>query len=389
MRRGPTIQAISLISPLAMSFSAHREPLLAGRCGLSDRRALLSGEMVAVGSLPAEPPPLPDALADWDSRSNRFVAALLEPLLEPIRVAIDRWGADRLGVVIGCTTSGIADSEPCYASFGSEGRWPTKYRYARQELGDPARFAAHATGARGPRYVVSTACTSGAKALVSAAHLLEAGLCDAVLCGGVDTLCGLTLNGFAALEAISRGPCLPFSRNRSGISLGEGGALFLLDGQPGALRLAGWGESCDAYHFSAPDPEGTGAELAIRMALSAAGIAAGDIGYINLHGTGTPLNDRAEALVTDRLFGADVACGSTKGMTGHMLGAAGACEAAFVAIGLQRRTLPPHLWDGVADPELPPISLVQDPGQNCDSRHMMTCSYAFGGNNCALVLARE
>jgi 3-oxoacyl-[acyl-carrier-protein] synthase-1 len=210
-----------------------------------------------------------------------------------------------------------------------------------------------------------------------------------VLCGGVDTLCGLTLNGFAALEAISRGPCLPFSRNRSGISLGEGGALFLLDGQPGALRLAGWGESCDAYHFSAPDPEGTGAELAIRMALSAAGIAAGDIGYINLHGTGTPLNDRAEALVTDRLFGADVACGSTKGMTGHMLGAAGACEAAFVAIGLQRRTLPPHLWDGVADPELPPISLVQDAGQHCDSRHMMTCSYAFGGNNCALVLARE
>ncbi len=210
-----------------------------------------------------------------------------------------------------------------------------------------------------------------------------------MLCGGVDTLCELTLNGFAALEAISGGPCLPFSRNRSGISLGEGGALFLLDRQPGELRLAGWGENCDAYHLSAPDPEGTGAELALRAALDLAGIETGAIGYINLHGTGTRLNDRTEAEVTWRLFGPDVACGSTKGMTGHMLGAAGACEAAFVAMGLQQGTLPPHLWDGVADPELPPIGLVQQAGQKCRAQYMMSCSYAFGGNNCALVLARE
>lgn len=387
--RPPTIQSISLISPLAMSFQAHREPLLAGHCGLGERRALLGGELVAVGSLPAEPPALPDTLAGWDSRSNRLVAALLDPLMEPIRVAIERWGAARLGVVIGCTTSGIADSEPCYAAFAREGAWPEHYRYARQELGDPARFAAHATGARGPCYVVSTACTSGAKALVSAAHLLEAGLCDAVLCGGIDTLCGLTLNGFAALESISSGPCLPFSRNRSGISIGEGGALFLLDREPGELRLAGWGESCDAYHLSAPDPKGAGAELAMRAALDGSGIAARDIGYINLHGTGTKLNDRAEALVTHRVFGDGIACGSTKGMTGHMLGAAGACEAAFVAIGLQQGALPPHVWDGVADPELPSIGLVPRAGQPCRAQYMMSCSYAFGGNNCALVLARQ
>ena len=151
----------------------------------------------------------------------------------------------------------------------------------------------------------------------------------------------------------------------------------------------GWGESCDAYHFSAPDPQGTGAELAIGAALDTAGIDPRDIGYINLHGTGTTLNDRAEALVTHRLFGADVACGSTKGMTGHMLGAAGACEAAFVAIGLQHGTVPPHVWDGVADPELPSINLVPRAGQSCAARYMMSSSYAFGGNNCALVLARE
>lgn len=383
-----SIQAISLISPLAMSYAAHVAPLLAGHCGLTAQRTLVSGDRVAVGALPAEPPCLPEALADWDSRSNRLLAALLEPLAEPLQAAIARWGAARISVVIGCTTSGIADSEPAYGAFEHDGAWPASFRYARQELGDPARFAAHVSGAAGPSYVVSTACTSGAKAMVSAALLLEAGLCDAVLCGGIDTLCNLTLNGFAALEAVSVGPCLPFSRNRSGISIGEGGALFVLDREPGALRLAGWGESCDAYHLSAPDPEGAGAELAIRAALDAVGIASSDIGYINLHGTGTTLNDRVEAQVTQRLFG-DAACGSTKGMTGHMLGAAGACEAAFVAIALQRGTLPPHLWDGAADPELPPIGLVRQAGQRCGSRHMMSCSYAFGGNNCALVLARE
>jgi 3-oxoacyl-[acyl-carrier-protein] synthase-1 len=383
-----TIRAITLISPLAMGYAAHQQPLLAGRCGLTSRRTLVAGEQVAVGALPAEPEPLHDALAAWDSRSNRLLAALLAPLSEPLQGAIARWGAARVGVVIGCTTSGIADSEPAYGAFERDAAWPASFRYDRQELGDPARFAAHVSGAAGPSYVVSTACTSGAKAMVSAALLLEAGLCDAVLCGGIDTLCGLTLNGFAALEAVSPGPCLPFSRNRSGISIGEGGALFLLDREPGALRLAGWGESCDAYHLSAPDPEGVGAELAIRAALDAVGLAPGEIGYINLHGTGTALNDQVEAQVTHRLFG-DAACGSTKGMTGHMLGAAGACEAAFVAIALQRGILPPHLWDGVADPELPPIGLVPQAGQRCASRYMMSCSYAFGGNNCALVLARE
>lgn len=389
MRHGPSIQAISLISPLGMSFGAHHEPLMAGRHGLGAIRELIGGDVVAFGELPAEPPRLPEGLADWDSRSNRFVAALLEPLLEPIRTAIDRWGAGRVGVVIGSSTSGIADSEPCYRAYVTTGGWPDDYRYARQELGDPALFAARVTGAAGPCYVVSTACTSGAKALVSAACLLEADVCDAVLCGGADTLCHLTLNGFATLELISERPCLPFSRHRSGLTLGEGGALFLLDREPAELRLAGWGESCDAHHFTAPDPDGAGAELAIRAALDAAGIDAHGVGYINLHGTGTRLNDRVEAEVTHRVFGAEVACGSTKGMTGHMLGAAGACEAAFVALGLRSSAVPPHLWDGAADPELPPLALVPRGGEPCRSRYMMSCSYAFGGNNCALVLARE
>lgn len=389
MSLGATIRAISLISPLGMSFAAHREPLLLGRCGIQATRTLLGGERVAVGALPAEPPDLPEDFAGWDSRSNRLVAALLEPLLGRIAAATERFGAARIGVVIGSSTSGIADNEPHYRTFANEGAWPASYSYARQELGDPARFAAQMTGAAGPCYGISTACTSGAKALVSAARLLAADLCDVVLCGGVDTLCGLTLNGFAALEALSATPCLPFSRNRSGITIGEGGALFLLDRAPGELRLAGWGETCDAYHLSAPDPEGRGADLAIRTALDTAGIGPSEIGYINLHGTGTRLNDRAEAQVTRRLFGERTACGSTKGMTGHMLGAAGACEAAFVALCLQQGRLPPHVWDGVSDPELARINLVEEQGVRCSDRYMMSTSYAFGGNNCVLILARE
>ncbi|MDO9126986.1 MAG: beta-ketoacyl synthase N-terminal-like domain-containing protein, partial [Parvibaculum sp.] len=236
---------------------------------------------------------------------------------------------------------------------------------------------------------VSTACTSGGKAMVSAARLLQAGLCDAVVTGGVDTLCGLTLNGFSVLDSISAMRCNPFSVNRDGINIGDGGALFLLTRREAGIRIAGWGESSDAHHLSAPDPEGGGAELAIEQALAHAGIEAGDIAYLNLHGTATRLNDAMEAQVTHRIFGSDLPCSSTKALTGHMLGAAGSCEAAFVAMALARGEVPPHLWDGEADPDLPPLHLADRIGERAGGRYMMSCSYAFGGNNLALILARD
>lgn len=389
MTAAATIQAMSVISPLGMTAAAHVEPLRVGHSGLTGSYPRLGGAPVTVGRLPDEPPPLPDGLEAWESRNNRLLAALMAPLEHALANAIERHGAERVGIVLGITTSGIADSEPHYRHFAETGAWPDDYCYARQELGDPALFAAELTGASGPAYVVSTACTSGAKAMVSAARLLEAGICDSVLCGGLDTLCALTINGFAALEALSATACLPFSRNRSGISIGEGGALFILDREPGALRLAGWGESCDAHHLSAPDPEGNGAAAAIGEALERAGIAAADIGYVNLHGTGTKLNDRAESWVIERVLGVSVPCSSTKGATGHILGGAGGCEAAFVALGLEFGFLPVHVWDGEADTELASINLVQREAVRAKSNHMMSCSYAFGGNNCVLILACE
>lgn len=389
MTSAATIRAMSVISPLGMTAAAHIEPLRSGHSGLTGRYPRLDGAPVAVGRLPEEPPRPAAGLEAWDSRNNRLLAALVAPLTDAIASAIERHGALRVGIVLGVTTSGIADSEPHYRGFADTGAWPAAYRYARQELGDPAAFAARLTGIGGPAYVVSTACTSGAKAMVSAAMLLEAGICDCVLCGGLDTLSALTINGFGALEALSMTPCLPFSRNRCGISIGEGGALFILDREPGALRLSGWGESCDAYHPSAPDPDGKGAAIAIGEALGRARIGAGDIDYVNLHGTGTRLNDQVESRVIERVLGVAVPCSSTKGATGHILGGAGACEAAFVALSLAHGFLPRHVWDGEADAELASINLVQREAARARFNHMMSCSYAFGGSNCVLVLARD
>ena len=219
--------------------------------------------------------------------------------------------------------------------------------------------------------------------------MIAAGLSDMVVCGGVDTLCDLTLNGFASLEALSGKVSNPLSVNRDGINLGEGIALFVLSAQPSAWRVAGWGESSDAYHISAPDPAGSGAELAARKALNAAGVSARDIGYVHLHGTGTRLNDQMEAGVMSRLFGDDVPVSSTKPMTGHTLAAAGACQAAFCLMGMERGRLPPHLWDGHADPDLAPLRLAAVGETAPGLRYCYSASYAFGGNNAALILARE
>ncbi len=218
--------------------------------------------------------------------------------------------------------------------------------------------------------------------------MIEADICDVAIAGGVDAISPLTLNGFAALESLSERVCNPFSVNRRGINLGEGGALFVLSSRPSPIRLAGSGESADAYHISAPDPEGRGAQAAMLQALEQSECRPEDIGYLNLHGTATRLNDLMEAQAVSRVFGADLPCSSTKPMTGHMLGAAGACEAAFTIMALQSGRLPAHVWDGEWDEALAPIRLVAANGENKDIRRAMSCSYAFGGNNVALILEK-
>lgn len=361
----------------------------ADKVGLDGRAELNDGRSVPVGRLGFELAALPQALCGWEGRNNRLVHYCLTPLLPEIDRAAARFGSHRIGVVIGTSTSGIESSEAALRERVDTGAWPEGYRFERQELGDPSAFIAAAIGAEGPYYSISTACTSGAKALASAARLIRLGLCDVVVAGGVDTLCGLTLNGFSVLDSIASERCNPFSVNRSGINIGEGGALFVVTREAAEIRLVGWGESADAHHLSAPDPEGAGAKRAIEQALHRAGIGASDISYLNLHGTATRLNDAMEARVTHEIFGSELPCSSTKGLTGHMLGAAGSSEAAFVAMALISGKAPPHVWDGEVDPALAALHLADRIGEPVARRYMMSCSYAFGGNNAALILARE
>lgn len=357
---------------------------------------LLAGDtsgMHDVGAVPGPLPDVPPALADLDCRNNQLAWLAYEQIAASVDRVRARFGAERVGVVVGTSTSGVAAAEAAFRELASAGRLAASFRLGQLEHGGLADFIARVSGATGPGYTISTACSSGAKSLASARALLELGLCDAVIAGGVDSLCQLTVNGFASLQAVATGLTNPMSRHRNGLTLGEGAALFLLTRDPGGVQLAGAGESSDAHHMSAPEPSGRGIETCMRAALDDAGLTPADIAYLNLHGTGTLLNDAVESRVVDRIFGDRVPCSSTKPLVGHTLGASGALEAAFCWMILRRRRaddllLPPHRWDGERDPELPALALTTD-----DARvgapapaAVMSNSFGFGGSNCSLIL---
>jgi 3-oxoacyl-[acyl-carrier-protein] synthase-1 len=338
-------------------------------------------------------PPIPSALRAYDCRNNRLLLAALRQIEPSVSQAIQCHGPERVAVVIGTSTSGIAEGEQAVAALHDTGRLPEPYHYKQQELGAAAEFLARYLQIRGPAFVVSTTCSSGANALAAARRLLRLGVCDAVVAGGADALCRTTLKGFAALETVAKTRCNPFGRNRDGILLGEGAALFLMSREPGPVALLGVGASADAYHISAPRPDGTGAFEAMRGALRDAGLSAGAVDYINLHGTGTRQNDAMESLAVERLFGGATPCGSSKGATGHCLGAAGAIEAGFCWLALSgenpRHYLPPHVWDGAADPALPPLAFVKAGDRRVNPlEYCLSNSFAFGGNNVSLVIGR-
>ncbi len=369
--------------------------LFAGsRAGLVRHDDLIPDRAVRVGTVSGSLPAVPDRLSRFDCRNNRLALAVLEEIGPDVRAAIRRHGAERIAVIMGTSTSGLAEGEQALKERLDLGAWPKHFSYSQQELGNLAAFVADYLGLSGPAYTIATACSSSGKVFASAHRLIQMGLCDAALVGGVDTLCRLTLNGFHALEALAADYCNPFSRNRDGINIGEGAAIFLLSREPARVALLGVGESSDAYHVSAPDPEGTGAIRAMELALGAAGLPATAIDYVNLHGTATPLNDAMEGRAASALFAENVLCSSTKAMTGHMLGAAGAGEAAFLWLTLDPDfsdgALPPHLWDGEADPAIPPIDLVQPATRIAPKRRsaMLSNSFAFGGSNVAVVLGR-
>jgi 3-oxoacyl-[acyl-carrier-protein] synthase-1 len=364
------------------------------RSALMPRDDLIPGATAWVGAVTTPLPAVPAALQHFDCRNNRLALAALAEIAPEIEAARRRYGGNRIAVILGTSTSGIAEGEAAIAERMATGAWPGDFSYSRQEPGNLSAFVAAHLDFGGPAYTIHSACSSSGKAFAAAQRLIAAGLCDAALVGGADSICGLTLNGFHALEALSPTPCNPFSVHRNGTSIGEGAALFLLEPGAGPVALLGAGESSDAHHVSAPDPSGAGARLAISRAIAAAGLDAGEIGYVNLHGTATPLNDVTEGEVVAGLFGSATPCSSTKGLTGHTLGAAAATEAAFLWLALSPDygdlRLPPHLWDGAADPAIPALRFVA-PGDRLQAKGpvaMLSNSFAFGGSNVALVLGR-
>ncbi|MCI1003461.1 beta-ketoacyl-ACP synthase [Herbaspirillum sp. C7C8] len=392
------LNALGMVCPLGGTHETIRARLLAGQSGLRDdaRHVDANGTPLALGAV-SEDTLLPEdghlPLRER-SRNNRLALAALQPIRAQVDAAIARHGAERIGIVLGTSTSGIAEGEAAFAARASSGSFPPGYHYGQQELGSPATALQLTLGTTGPAYVQSSACASSGKAIASAARLLNMGLCDAVLCGGVDSLCDFTIAGFTALESVSTQRCNPLSLHRQGINIGEAAALFLLTREPAPVQLSGWGESSDAYHISAPDPRGRGAQLAISQALRRAGLRADQIDYINLHGTATAQNDAMESHVIETLFGLAVPVSSTKPFTGHTLGAASAVEAGLCWLLMQDGNpdglLPPHLWDGVPDPALPPLAPVAI-GQALGRplRHVLSNSFAFGGSNVALVFSRR
>ena len=361
--------------------------------GLVREQGWLPGRDARVGRVPGELPAPPPARREDDSRAARVILAALEEIRDEVEAAIARFGPARVGVVLGTSTSGIEAGERAVAELARTGALPPAFRYRAQEMGRPALFLADVLGLRGPAFTVSTACTSSGKAVAAARNLLRLGLCDAVVTGGADSLCRLTVNGFAALGAATDGLCNPMSVNRAGINIGEGAALFLLTREPAEVALLGVGEASDAHHISAPDPAGLGAETALRRALAEAGLDPDRVGgYLNLHATATPKNDEMESRVVARVL-PGIPCSGTKPLSGHALGASAALELAFCWLTLHPafnpgRLLPPHRWDGQADPELPALNLVAEGDRLVRDGVCISSSFAFGGSNLALVAGR-
>lgn len=354
---------------------------------------LNDGKPTVVGKVAGELPEIPSEQAEYATRNNQLALSAVNQIKDSIEQAKSQFGADRIAVVIGTSTSGISDGETAFKHKLEHDSFPEDFHYSKQELNNTSEFVSQHCALTGPSYAISTACSSSGRVFVTAQRLLDSGMADAVLVGGVDTLCKLTLNGFHGLEALSTTHCKPFSASRDGINIGEAAAFMLLSKtKPTAtnttqstsnIALLGYGDSSDAHHISAPHPEGNGAEQAMRKALDSAQLRAEDIGYINAHGTATPLNDSMESKAIHRIFANKVPVSSTKPLTGHTLGAASAIEAA-IAWHILKYDLPLPLQKCQYKAEDIEIDLVNC-SQKLKVKNILSNSFAFGGNNISLI----
>jgi 3-oxoacyl-[acyl-carrier-protein] synthase-1 len=386
------ITAYSIVNCLGAGSQAVLDALFEKRSGLAPCDFETVEVKTHVGRVAGlEGTPVRDELGRYDCRNNRLaqIGLELDGFAAAVAAARERYGAARIGVFVGTSTSGILETELAYRRRDpGTGALPPDYRY--QETHNTyslADFVRRYLELGGPAFVISSACSSTAKVFGNAARMIAAGLCDAAVVGGVDSLCLTTLYGFHSLELTSSGPCRPFDTARDGISIGEGAGFALLekvDGARAAALLLGIGESSDAHHMSTPHPEGVGAKLAMERALRSAGLSPADIDYVNLHGTGTRTNDAAEDCAVWQMFNGTTPCSSTKGATGHLLGAAGITEAIISILAIGNDLMPGSAHTREIDPALRSNYLLNN--REARVRRAISNSFGFGGSNCSLVL---
>lgn len=386
------ITAYTATSALGRGLAAHTRALRERRSGLAPNdftRIPLACSIGRVAGL--EELELPREFVRHDCRNNRLAWLGLgaDGFHAAAQASIDRHGAERVALVVGTSTASIGATEEAYRSL-EDGRLPAPFRepalHTPHSLG---LFLAAVFGAQGPCLSVATACSSSARIFAKAERLIRLGIADAVIVAGVDTLCDSVLFGFNALELVSPQPCRPFDLARCGISIGEAAGFALLERDADAEhpRFAGYGESSDAHHMSTPHPDGLGARLALADALARAGRDAGDIDYINLHGTATPKNDEAEAAVVVDLFPATTRASSTKGWTGHALGAAGILESVLTLIAIEDGFVPGTLNSESTEPRWAAHLALANEERRIDVA--LSNSFGFGGSNCSLVFERS
>jgi 3-oxoacyl-[acyl-carrier-protein] synthase-1 len=401
-RKMPTIiplpiTAFSTITNCGVGNEALYRGLLSGQTALK-KPALLSVDFPAyTGEVDAHLLPTIDpALQSYETRNARIALAALnhspDQLRETINNAVQRYTARRIGIVLGTSTSGIYETENAYIALQNQARVPRQYHFAQQHAwAATAQYLQRELKLAGPCYVISTACSSSSKSIAAAQRLIAADVCDAVLAGGVDSLCRMTLHGFNSLGLVSETACTPLDKDRAGISLGEGAGLVLIERpakeHKNCLHLLGSGESSDAHHMTAPHPKGKGAILAMQKALAQAGLQAEQIDYLNLHATGTPKNDQAEMIAVEKVFGENIYCSGSKGLTGHTLGAAGGVEAVVTLLALQQGFRPGTCGLKQVDSSFNSHVLHEsEPVVNL--KIAMSNNYGFGGNNASLIFGR-
>ena len=390
------LRSFTATSAIGRGLAATLASLHARRSGLAPCRFETVSLDTAVGEVAGvDAVALPGELAEFECRNNRlaWLALAQDGFTDAGAESAGRHGRRRVGVFLGTSTSGILETELAYRRRDPRsGALPEGFSYrGAHNTFSLAAFTQRALHLEGPAAVISCACSSSAKVFASARRAIEAGVIDAAVVGGVDSLCLTTLHGFHALQLVAPRPCRPFDVTRDGLSIGEAAAFALLERAgdavgADAVLLAGTGESSDAWHMSAPPPDGRGARAAMLKALAAAGLEPHEIGYINFHGTGTPSNDAAEGLAVASVLGKDVPGSSTKGATGHTLGAAGALEAVICALALEAGLMPAGINTTQVDPALPVNYLREN--RSAKLARVMSNSFGFGGSNCSLILAR-